>query len=515
MRINEGKSTSKPNTSIQEPGRLKRQQHQNQSTSEFEYDDNTNTTIPTVEGNVIGTSSGSHRLIECPFSVRGRPQIPTAIPNTDPYPVDEAQEWASEYAATMAHKARQAQDNDVDRMAEAAADLLAQMIVDQEEDEKLKNSKFVKYLRELSEGRFGDMKGPTEQQVELERADFDHWRQEYEESTMHLSTEEEREAWNDIVKDWHSHSANGLGYEGFAERQFHYEFMFTDPNQNPFCESQNLLEVADNLRLAGRLSQAILAYEAIVQQDPDNNLAWSRLGQLQVENEQDILAIAAFNRALDVGEEGEEEILVELIGCLLNEQCRAEAIQAIVKFLKLRGAMPDERVDPSLLVEECLRMVKTIDPNDTNTRIVMSFLHTLIGDIEESLKLLETIKTNNDHLQRVIINRQGAMHANLGNYATALRLYDRVIASRPESVRSYYNRGVALFNNGDYSSAISSFSTALSFQSTPSDGNGKMREDVRRGLEHVWKMLRLACEMVGDVELVVAARLRNLEPFVK
>jgi tetratricopeptide (TPR) repeat protein len=536
--LNDDKSSLQHPVHFQEPGKRKksearRDRNVDNFENEFQYSEDQQ---QDDTESVVGTSSGSIRqtfaqpLPLCPFAVRRQIQpIPVQVVQPS-LSIDEVEEWTSEFAATEAHKARIHEDEDAERMAEAAADLLSQMNL--ENDEKLRNSNFVRYLKELAEGKYEEVvrgRGGSAYE-QTERADFDQWKQIYEDATGHLATQDERDAWNEVIKDWQSYSSHGLGYEGFAERQFHYQSVYTDERENPFSESQNLHEIAENLWLAGRSSQAILAFEAIVQRNPNDSQSWYRLGQLQVENEQDILAIAAFQRALagnNLSSEVHRIILVELAGCLVNEQCRPEAIEALKKFIKTLESiiLPNEDIDPSLQIEECLRCLSMIageKKTDSDPLILMalSILYCMAGDSEQALGVLSQLDatsisiTDRDHLMRSVINRRGALHANNGDYATALTLYDRVIAERPEMVRAYYNRGVSLFNAGNYQDAIDSLVTALSYQSIPDSQHvSAMREDLQSGLYHVWDLLRLSCEMIGNGELVLAARQRNLSQF--
>jgi len=73
-----------------------------------------------------------------------------------------------------------------------------------------------------------------------------------------------------------------------------YEFETENPfltHENPFEEG---LQLADN----GNLSDAVLAFEAAAQKNPENVEAWYRLGAVQQENEKEIAAISALREAV-------------------------------------------------------------------------------------------------------------------------------------------------------------------------------------------------------------------------
>ena len=69
--------------------------------------------------------------------------------------------------------------------------------------------------------------------------------------------------------------------------------------ENPFMtETDPLSQGLKLLNQDGHLSQAALAFEAAVQRDPSNSLAWFHLGTTQAENEKEGPAIAALERSV-------------------------------------------------------------------------------------------------------------------------------------------------------------------------------------------------------------------------
>lgn len=503
-------------------GRHKRQHStdkQGDREEEFEYysEENTNNQDAldlgnrSIDGPVVRFTNGP---------IARPPMIPVCPFATVPIQRDQAREWISEYTAQQAHEQRLHDDNDPEKMAEAAAQLLSQM--DLQDDEKLKNSRFVAYLRQLSNGYHSQSNMSSTDQDALEKSAFTEWRQQYMESISPLVTNEEQDSWDAIVKDWQTYEARGLGYEGFAQREFVYEFYYSAAQDNPFSESGNLQQVAHQLMSDGRTSQAIMAYEASVQRDP-SALNWFHLAQLQVENEQDILAIAAFQRALQL-DPSLTNGWIEMAGCLVNEQCQQEAINALINYLQNipkynSRNVPASNTDPSLLISECLNCYENISrefSEDSNLLIALSILYCLSGDRERGIEsIARALESEHDlHTRLVLENRMGALHANSGNYATALRLYDQIIARRPEMIRAHYNRGVSLLNGADYTAAIQAFTSAITHQLIPSSA-GVMRPEIAHGLNHVWDVLRLACEMADRPDLVIAAKAHDIGPFRK
>lgn len=102
----------------------------------------------------------------------------------------------------------------------------------------------------------------------------------------------------------------GGGVEGQSMKDFEiapYEF---EP-ENPFSSHAHPLD--EGLRLfdgGGSLSSAALAFEAAVQLDADNAAAWSLLGRCQAENEKELPAISALDRAIQLNPQDTNAIMV-------------------------------------------------------------------------------------------------------------------------------------------------------------------------------------------------------------
>lgn len=73
---------------------------------------------------------------------------------------------------------------------------------------------------------------------------------------------------------------------------------------------QELLRVASLLRQAGRIEEAILAYERLLEKNPDLPDSWYNLGFLQRQARAFEDALHAYQRALDAGVAGPEEVYV-------------------------------------------------------------------------------------------------------------------------------------------------------------------------------------------------------------
>lgn len=80
---------------------------------------------------------------------------------------------------------------------------------------------------------------------------------------------------------------------------------------NPYLEHENPFQAGlELLATNGSLSAACLAFEAAVQKDPHNDLAWQKLGMTQAENEKEVPAITALQRCVQENPKNVDALMV-------------------------------------------------------------------------------------------------------------------------------------------------------------------------------------------------------------
>ena len=408
-----------------------------------------------------------------------------------------ADDWIKEYISTEEN------EDDIEKLAESATQLLSSMDLS---NEKLRNSQFVKYLRKLADKQVTD--SVSQETVNRAKESFEEWREEYRRAIDPLVDDEDR-SWENWVKDWQIYDSSGIGYEGFAQREFRrYQFS----QENPFIDySESALSTL--IENSTSLRERILAHEALLRINKSPQL-WSTLGSLQSDNEMDIQAIAAHQEALALNQNLNESWLGLALACI-NERCIPDAYYALENWLRRNYSSSSRSVSASDRNNELLRQVTNLllqNPNDPNILMVASVLQNLGGHDDLAIRNMQQALSSSGN-QSLLLNRIGAMHANQSRYQEALTHYHRALGEGLETPRIFYNIGISLMCLSRFEEAKQAFIRALQLQ-TPVSHTQSIRQDLRSGYRTIWETLRLLCELEGDEELTIEAELGNLGSFL-
>lgn len=243
-----------------------------------------------------------------------------------------------------------------------------------ESDIKLQKSRFVAYLKDLT----GETSGRSNA-----KGSFKEWKESFIENISHIPDES---GWSEIKKDWEQYQGTGLGYDGFARKEFS-SYQFSVPiGANPFRNEINKLEMmasVDNMNLR----DAILLLEAVVHEDPNRQDAWSIIGALQQANEIDAQAIAALYKATDLNP-NDSCSWVKLAASCANETCIPDAIDALRGYLKTQGLQEP----PGDLSQLCLVLKNlTATSDDTLMLLASSIIHNMAGKHNEAIQILRNM----------------------------------------------------------------------------------------------------------------------------
>lgn len=281
---------------------------------------------------------------------------------------------------------------------------------------------------------------------------------------------------------------------GFNEK-YHEDYQFEEKNE--FINNPNAYEIGCKLMEGGaKLSEAALAFEAAVQEDPKHTDAWLKLGQVQIQNEKELHGITALENCLLIDPKN-LTALMSLAISYVNEGYDNAAFKTFENWIeskypdvvsKARNENPDDTSDDRYSLNKRITNLflraAQLSPTGANVDAdVQTGLGVLFYSMEEYDKTLDcfqaAIRCNpNDALSW---NRLGASYANSNRPEQAIEAYSKALQLNPNFVRARYNLGVSFINMGMYKDAVEHLLTGLSMHEVESpDGEGMLVSDTEQ-----------------------------------
>lgn len=448
-----------------------------------------------------------------------------------------ANQWTNEY-----------QTQEDTELAQVANELLGTI-----DDPKFSESEFLKFIRKIGDGEIsveGNSvveKTDEEKQAEIWTREFsednssyqqqnvtdatlDEWSREFEESERKQDEKEYEDFWEKLQSDLEEMSrgeSKDPWISEFVESSYEQSYKFAEDNEwlehpHPFEEGLKKLKEGD-------LPSAVLLFEAAVQKDPKNVLAWQYLGTSQAENEQDPAGISALKRCLELQPDNLTALMAMAVS-LTNESMQNQACRILRDWIKHNpkyshlvsvtdghaSTVTNTHVAASIMSREQFDEVRDlyiaaarISPtdHDPDVQCGLGVLFNLSGEYDKAADCFQAaLQVRPD--DSLTWNRFGATLANGGRSEEAVNSYRRALEISPGFIRSRFNLGISCINLGAYREAAGHFLESLNLQDA---GRGPQGKQPRTTMSNnIWSTLRMVMNILNRPDLCEAVDRRDL-----
>jgi peroxin-5 len=273
---------------------------------------------------------------------------------------------------------------------------------------------------------------------------------------------------------------------------------------NPFLVSDNPYQEGVALYGAGKLNEAVLAFEAALKADMTDSNCWRLLGTCYSENDDDVTAIGPLLKSIEC-DPTNLEALLELGVSFTNELEESEALKFLHSWLlhhpDFKHVPGDQPVDLQTITAMFVR-ASEFAPKDCDVWAVLGVVYNLSREFDKAVVAFRNA-CELDPTNYSLFNKLGATQANSSDPdgpKNAILAYRKALELKPNYVRSWSNMGISYANQGLYQSAAKYYLKALSLNDQA---------------DHIWGYLRFTLSCLNRPDLVRKADLRNVDAFTE
>ncbi|GFS26034.1 peroxisomal targeting signal 1 receptor [Elysia marginata] len=349
------------------------------------------------------------------------------------------------------------------------------------------------------------------------------WEEEFREFSVAAQDQTETDFWDNLQKQWEG-VKDEEGHPWLSEYESSKAFKdYEFEKENPLLDHQNALEEGKKRVADGDIPNAVLLFEAAVQQEPNNAEAWQYLGTTQADNEQEVAAIAALRKCLDL-DPNNMTAWMSLAVSYTNESFGSHACHALRSWLAnnprykdlVPGGVTTQPPELTFMssseheeIRELFLAAARQSPEsdiDADVQCGLGILFNLTGEYDKAVDcfgLAVRVRPEDS----LLWNKYGASLANGSRSEEAVEAYRRALELAPGFIRSRVNLGISCINLQAYREAVDHFVAALSMQKESRGPHGQSAAMS----DSIWSTLRMTLSLLGRTDLYEACENRDLD----
>lgn len=363
---------------------------------------------------------------------------------------------------------------------------------------------------ELNHQHGGDQQEGRRNEPEVEKPEtqeptLDNWYDNLEDNLAQGATIEDlAAAWAQAEADYDREAVAVDLASTYGADQYPYQF------QNPMTElrdnDQNWMEVGLQEYNRGNLSEAVRAFETLVQLEDDHAQAWYYLGRCHAENDLDVLAIACLERSVE-RDPFSPETLLALGVSHVNELNHKKAMQNLKEWIthnpKYAGLESDDLyggTEESELDQVQGLLLRALEYEATpDTYEALGVVYNVSRDYDAAVASFEQALKERPR-DYSLWNKLGATLANSNASDRALPAYQNALKLRPKYARAWLNMAISHSNLQNYDQAARCYLQTLSLNPSAT---------------HCWSYLRIALSCQEQWDLLPLVSNQDLKAFQK